>query len=218
MYDISKSQAKIRFVKYILLVISLLLLAAFIMNFYVQTMPVEAEITEKAPGVQNDFSQKKLPKGYSLSINKSVFEGFGDDLLPYRISAESVVKNAQDEYLLSVVRGTYQLDQELIDSGAQPADGHNRGILELKSDRASINEETKSAVLKDNVEIFYDQFILNSEAVTLDLKTQDAQSKGEIRIKFKNSDIKADQFKTENSSDIIKLKGHVESNINLDSK
>ena len=75
--------------------------------------------------------------------------------------------------------------------------------------------QQKSVILNNNVKIIFNGVIFNSKQVIVDLDTKDARSDDEVEVIFEKSKIRADQFKTENSSDTIKFKGNVDSNFDL---
>jgi lipopolysaccharide export system protein LptC len=196
MQYLAKIRARTKLIKYIFLSASLCLLVSILVTLYIQKLPTEDEL-------DSEFSTKKshkLSNEYSLNINKSVFEGIGDDLAPYIIMAQNVVKNSADKYLLDIVNGTYTLPD---------------GKITIKAGAGTLNELEKSILLHENVTILFNGMIFNSKEVTVDLDTKDAKSDSEVEISFKKSTIRADKFKTEDSNQIIKLDGNVDSNFDL---
>jgi len=196
MQELVKIRAKTKLVKYIFLSTSICVLVAVLVTLYIHKLPTEDE---------SDFEyiqkkSRKLPTEYSLTINKSVFEGLSNDLAPYVIIAQNVAKNSVNEYLLNVINSTYTLPD---------------GEMTIKADSGTLDEDEKSVMLNDNVSVLFNGMRFNSEKIIINLDTKDTKSPEEVEVTFKKSNIRADQFQTEESTEIIKFKGNVESNFDL---
>jgi lipopolysaccharide export system protein LptC len=196
MPELAKIRARTKLIKYIFLSASLCILVSILVTLYIQKLPTEDEL-------DSEFSTKKstkLSQEYSLNISKSIFEGISDDLAPYVIMAQNVVKNSTDKYLLDIVNGTYTLPD---------------GKITIKAGAGTLSESEKSILLKDDVTILFNGMTFNSDQVTVDLDTRDAKSDSEVEITYKKSKIRADKFKTEDSAQTIKLEGNIDSNFEV---
>lgn len=196
MQKLKRYHLRAKLVKYIFLSASVCVILLAVITIYINKIPLETDDIEIN---KKDFS-KKLPKDFKLNINKSVFEGVSQDLLPYKIMAQNVIKNASDKYLLNIVSGTYTIPS---------------GTITIKSNKATLDEISKSVILENNVIILFDEMNFNGNKFTIDLDTKDAKSEDEVTVLYKKSKIRADKFQTENSSKIIHFDGNVDSQLDL---
>lgn len=196
MQELSKIRFRTKLTKYIFLSASICVLVSILVTLYIQKIPTEN--AENYDLTKN--KTRKLTKDHSLNISKSIFEGTSEDLSPYVIIAQHVAKNTSDKYFLDVIKGKYTLSD---------------GEITIKADSGTLDELKKSVILNNNVKIIFNDIIFNSKQVIVDLDTKDARSDDEVEVIFKKSKIRADKFKTEDSSDTIKFKGNVDSNFDL---
>lgn len=196
MENLIKARAqKIKLIKYIFLSTGCCVLIAIVTSLYAQN----ALISKDSSSSQKDRS--KLPKDYTLSINHSVIEGVSSDLMPYKISAENIVKNSANKYVLNSVNGKYSLDD---------------GDISIKATKGTLDEVTKSFTLTDDAQVIFNGIIFSSKEIIFDLHSKDASSNKEVEVVFEQSSIKADSFKIEDSTNSIEFKGNVKSNFNID--
>lgn len=196
MQELSKIRFKTKLTKYIFLSASICILVSILVTLYIQKIPTESIESYELTKIKT----KKLSKDHSLNISKSIFEGMSKDLSPYIIIAQQVAKNTSDKYFLDIIKGKYTLPE---------------GEITIKADSGTLDELKKSVILNNNVKIIFNGVIFNSKQVIVDLDTKDARSDDAVEVIFEKSKIRADQFKTENSSDTIKFKGNVDSNFDL---
>lgn len=196
MQELSKIRFKTKLTKYIFLSASICILVSILVTLYIQKIPTESIESYELTKIKT----KKLSKDHSLNISKSIFEGMSKDLSPYVIIAQQVAKNTSDKYFLDIIKGKYTLPE---------------GEITIKADSGTLDELKKSVILNNNVKIIFNGVIFNSKQVIVDLDTKDARSDDEVEVIFEKSKIRADQFKTDNSSDTIKFKGNVDSNFDL---
>lgn len=196
MENLIKARAqKIKLIKYIFLSTGCCVLIAIVTSLYAQN----ALISKDSSSSQKDRS--RLPKDYTLSINHSVIEGVSSDLMPYKISAENIVKNSANKYVLNSVNGKYSLDD---------------GDISIKATKGTLDEVTKSFILTDDAQVIFNGIIFSSKEIIFDLHSKDASSNKEVEVVFEQSSIKADSFKIEDSTNSIEFKGNVKSNFNID--
>lgn len=196
MQELSKIRFRTKLIKYIFLSASICILVSILVSLYIQKMPTENlesyELTKN--------KAKKFSKDHSLNISKSVFEGISQDLSPYVIIAQHVAKTTSDKYFLDIISGKYILSD---------------GEITIKADSGTLDELKKSVILNNNVKIIFNGATFNSKQIIIDLDTKDARSNDEVEVIFEKSKIRADKFKTEDSSNTIKFKGNVDSNFDL---
>ena len=196
MKNLIKARAqKIKLIKYVFLSASCCVLIAIVTSLYTQN----ALISNDSLSSQKDCS--RLPKDYTLSINYSVIEGVSSDLMPYNISAKNIVKNSTNKYVLNFVNGKYSLDD---------------GDISIKAVKGTLDEITKSFTLTGDAQVIFNGIIFSSREIIFDLYSKDASSNKEVEVVFKQSSIKADNFKIEDSTNSIQFKGNVKSYFNID--
>ena len=196
MEHLAKTRAKIKLLKYIFLSTGCCVLIAIIITLYLNNTFISQDV-EKNSAKNN---KPNLSKKYNLTINRSIFEGLSSNLIPYKISANTVSKDLTNKYILSIITGKYSL---------------NNGNLTIKATNGILDEDNKFIILKDNVIITLNNIIFISEEIKLNLKNQEAHSDTNVEVNFNNSSIKADSFNTKDSNNIIEFKGNVKSNFNI---
>lgn len=197
MENLIKARAqKIKLIKYIFLSTGCCVLIAIVTSLYTQNTLISKDFTSSSQEVHS-----KLPKDYTLSINHSVIEGVSSDLMPYKISAENIVKNSANKYVLNSVNGKYSLDD---------------GDISIKATKGTLDEVTKSFTLTDDAQVIFNGIIFSGKEIIFDLHSKDATSNKEVEVVFEQSSIKADSFKIEDSTNSIEFKGNVKSNFNID--
>jgi hypothetical protein len=188
-------------IKYLFFALFILAVIFIIANFWMEKSSINAKSNYTAIKDKLQKSKScKLPENYTLNINKSVFEGLSNDLSPYTIYAQNVIKNSIEKYLLSSIDGIYVIDGE---------------DVQITAGKGTLYENKKSIMLQDNVEIFFNGILVNSDNIMIDFETRNAKSKNKVEVLFDDSRIEADQFETHDSSKIIKFKGNVNSNLDF---
>ncbi len=198
MNQLKHHQNKIKFIKYIFLCSGIcLLLAIFI------TITYSLNSSTDKPTSQQETHDKKpyLTKDYSLSIQSPVFEGFSDNLMPYKILADTMMRDKNNNYILQSVSGKYFTGD---------------GDVIIKSNNATLDELAKHVILTDNVLIIFNGARLKSSQINFNINTQNINSDTLVVVDFSNSYIKADKLESEDYSEIIRFKGNVESVFDMD--
>ena len=196
MQELSKIQSRTKLIKYIFLSASICALVAILITLYIQKLPVEDESYYES----SDKKTKKLSKGYSLNIKKSVFEGTSEDSSLYTIIVQNISRNESNEHLMTAINGKYTLPS---------------GEITIKADRGILDKQKNLITLNDNVKILFNDMLFNSSYVVIDLGTKDVKSNSEVEVTFKKSKIRADKFKTQDSATTIKFEGNVNSIFDL---
>ena len=198
MNQLKHHQNKIKFIKYAFLSSGIfLLLIIFVTIMYspnssTDTSNSEQELNDKKP---------YLTKDYSLSIQNPVFDGFSNNLTPYKILANTMMRDKNNNYILQTVSGKYLTSD---------------GDITIKSKNAALDEITKQVVLTDDVLIIFNGAQLKSSQLNFNINTQNINSDTPVIVDFSNSYIKADKLESEGYSDSIKFKGNVESVFDID--
>lgn len=187
----ARTRSRIKLLKYIFLSLGCCVMVSIMVTLYLKNSQISEEITETSS--KNKHS--KLSKDYSLSIKKSTFEGISHDLTPYKILANTVTKNLDNQYILSEIKGTYGIGEE---------------NLIIKSSSGILNEDSKMFILKDDVNVTINDMHINSKKLYFNLSNKDAHSDSEVEINSKNAKIKADSFYIKDSNNIINFEGNVD--------
>jgi LPS export ABC transporter protein LptC len=192
MNQLKQRQIKIKFIKYSFLSFGVLLLL-IALSTVISSLDLT---TDKQTLEQNVQDKKPRTKEHSLTVQKAVFNGVTNDLAPYRIVANTMIKDKDNNYILESVLG------ECVTK---------HGDVTIKATNATLDELEKYVILNDNVLIIFNDACLKAARVNLDINTEDINSDVPVIIEFSNSYIKADKLESENYSEIIRLKGNVES-------
>ncbi len=198
MNQLKQHQKKIKFIKYVFLSSGIFLL----LIIFVTIMYSPNSSTDKSNS-QQDIHDKKpyLTKDYSLSIQSPVFEGFSNNLTPYKILASAMMRDKNNNYILQTVSGKYFTSD---------------GDITIKSNNAALDEITKHVTLTDDVLITFNGAQLKSSQLNFNINTQNINSNTPVIVDFSNSYIKADKLESEDYSETIRFKGNVESVFDID--
>jgi len=156
---------------------------------HVDNPPLKEEIEKSNLGI----ASKK--QNYEIIIENSIFEGVNKYLEPYKVTAHTAVKTSDNKYKLNQINANYPIN--------------TKKDLLITSKHGTIYDKTKSIKLKHDVKIFFEDLILNSNKVEIDLANKEASSNSVVDLLYKNSRITADGFISKKNSDIINFKGHV---------
>ena len=140
-----------------------------------------------------------ISKEFNFNINDSVFEGVNKDNLPYTITARFITKQNDNIYNLNTVDGTHKLSKDTLHIVA------NNGLLD---------DNTNLLVLSENVKIVFNSFELSGSKVNFDLNSNLASSDQPVEVTYQNSTIKALNFYSEDSNNIVHFEGNVVSTFN----
>lgn len=141
-----------------------------------------------------------ISKEFNFNINDSVFEGVNKDNLPYTITARFITKQNDNIYNLNTVDGTHKLSKD---------------NLHVVADNGLLDDNTNLLVLSENVKIIFNNFELSCSKVNFDLNSNLASSDQPVEVTYQNSTIKALNFYSEDSNNIINFEGDVVSTFNV---
>lgn len=196
---VNTNRSKTNLLKYIFLSTSLCVLLAIIVTIYLKDSPITPESSKKPAKNSKTLSNSKE---YSLAINQLSFEGFSRKSMPYKILADTVTKNHLDQYILNSVNGQCSLN--------------NNENITIQSTSGTLDDTNKIAILHNDVKIFLNNIVLNSEEIQLNLENQDVHSDSAVEVNSEQANIKADSFDTKELNNIIEFKGNVEAICNIE--
>lgn len=186
-------QNKIKFIKYVFLSTGIFFLLIILI-----TIIYSPNSSTDTPDSPQDIHEKKpdLTTDYSLSIQNPIFEGFSNNLTPYKILANTMMRDKNNNYILKTVSGRYFTSD---------------GDIMINSDKAALDEITKHVTLTENVLIIFNGAQLKSNQLNFNISTQNIRSDTPVVVDFSNSYIRADKLESEDYSETIIFKGNVES-------
>ena len=194
---ISQKKLYINVLKYLFLAIGIMIILTICINLSQDN--ISQNISDETSDPVKSIVKKEL--SHKLSINHTIFEGLTENLLGYKIIAQHIDKLDQNNYLLKMIDANYPLDE---------------GILNLKSLNGTFNSEKNELILNNQVTALYNGITFNSENLKFILGSKDSYSNTPIIITYKDSEIIANNFHTENSANLIQLNGNVKVRLKLD--
>ena len=150
---------------------------------------------KKREAIEGKFEvneNSNVPKEFNFNINNSIFEGLNKNNLPYTIAARTVTKQSDNIYNLNSIDATHKL-----------------------SDNGLLDENTNLLILSDNVKVIFNNFELTGNKVNFDLNSNLASSKEPVEVTYQHSTIKALNFYSEDSNNIVNFEGEVISTFNV---
>ena len=198
MNQLNHNQNKFKLVKYLFLCSGVLVLILIFI-----TIIYSSSSSQNNQTVKQDILTNKpyLTKDYSLGIENPVFEGISNNLVPYKILANTMVKDKYNNYILQFVSGKYFSSD---------------GDIIIKSNEATLDDLAKKIILKDDVVVIFNGIKLKSSQLNLNINNQNINSEAPVIVDFSNSYIKADKLDSDDYSKIIRFKGNVESVFDMD--
>jgi hypothetical protein len=198
MNQLNRSQNKFKLIKYIFLCSGVLVLIVIFTTIIYSSRSLQNNHVAKQDILNN---KPYLTKDYSLGIENPVFEGISNNLAPYKILAQTMVKDKYNNYILQSVSGKYLSSD---------------GDIIIKSNEATLDDFAKKIILKDNVLVIFNGIKLKSSQLNLNINTHNINSEVPVIVDFSNSYIKADKLDSDDYSKIIRFKGNVESVFDMD--
>lgn len=158
---------------------------------------------KKREAIEGKFEvneKSNVPKEFNFNINNSIFEGLNKNNLPYTIAARTVTKQSDNIYNLNSIDATHKLSED---------------NLHIVADNGLLDENTNLLILSDNVKVIFNNFELTGNKVNFDLNSNLASSKEPVEVTYQHSTIKALNFYSEDSNNIVNFEGEVVSTFNV---
>jgi len=155
--------------------------------------------TEAIEGKFEVNENSNVPKEFNFNINNSIFEGLNKNNLPYTIAAGTVTKQSDNIYNLNSIDATHKLSED---------------NLHIVADNGLLDENTNLLILSDNVKVIFNNFKLTGHKINFDLNSNLASSDQPVEVTYQNSTIKALNFYSEDSNNIVHFEGNVVSTFN----
>ncbi|ABV76268.1 LPS export ABC transporter periplasmic protein LptC [Rickettsia rickettsii] len=144
---------------------------------------------------------KKFDLKYNIILKDSIFEGVSKNLNAYKIKTERAIKESNNKYKLDIINAIYNVNQDQ--------------TLIINAKEGFLDEESSILDLKNDVKLFFDEIIFNTNDARIDLVNKNITGHSPATLLYKNSSITSDSFNTKDENNIIIFKGNVSTIIDL---
>ncbi|BDU60630.1 hypothetical protein FLA4_10400 [Candidatus Rickettsia kotlanii] len=156
----------------------------------------DINVTENSLKDNKNFDLK-----YNIILKDAMFAGVNKNLNAYKIKTERAIKESNNKYKLDVINAIYNVNQDQ--------------TLIINAKEGFLDEESNILDLKNDVKLFFDEIIFNTNDARIDLVNKNIISHSPAKLLYKNSSITADSFNTKDENNIIIFKGNVSTIIDL---
>ncbi|QWB86661.1 hypothetical protein JRD95_00715 [Rickettsia parkeri] len=156
---------------------------------------------------KNDINVKSLKDNknfdlkYNIILKDSIFEGVSKNLNAYKIKTERAIKESNNKYKLDIINAIYNVNQDQ--------------TLIINAKEGCLDEESSILDLKNDVKLFFDEIIFNTNDARIDLVNKNITGPSPAKLLYKHSSITSDSFNTKDENNIIIFKGNVSTIIDL---
>ena len=181
---------------YLLIILGILYIGYILIKSSYINEKNDINVTKKSLKYNKNFDLK-----YNIILKDSIFEGVNKNLNAYTIKTERATKESNNKYKLDIINAIYNVnkDQHLI----------------IHAQEGFLDEESNILDLKNDVKIFFDKIIFNTNNARIDLVNQNITGNSSATLFYNNSSITSDSFNTRDKNNIIIFKGNVSTIINL---
>lgn len=173
----------IKIVKAIL--ISLSVLFFFLILF--QNKGDNVSFVEEVKGKSRKISDSEV------NVGNPVFSSNGET--SYRFFAQNINKGSGEMYYLDKISGTYHLE--------------NKQNITINAINCALNNENDSAILNNDVKIGYENYLLVTDKINIDLNKKSAKNDDFVMVIGEDGKITADRFKTNEDFCEVTFDGNV---------
>ncbi|WP_218460678.1 LPS export ABC transporter periplasmic protein LptC [Rickettsia sp. TH2014] len=156
----------------------------------------DINVTKKSLKDTKNFDLK-----YNIILKDSIFEGVNKNLNAYKIKTERAIKESDNKYKLDIINAIYNVNQDQ--------------TLIINAKEGFLDEESNILDLKNDVKLFFDEIIFNTNDARIDLVNKNITGNSSAKLLYKNSSITSDSFNTKDENNIIIFKGNVSTIIDL---
>jgi len=146
-------------------------------------------------------SKKNLDLKYNIILKDSIFEGIDKNLNAYIVKAKQAIKDSDNKYKLDIINGTYGINKDQ--------------SITVYAKEGFLNEESHILDLKNDVKLYFDDIIFDTNDAKIDLVNKDISGNSSAKLFYKNSSVTSDSFNTQDDNNIIIFKGNVSTIIDL---
>ncbi|KAF8818543.1 hypothetical protein [Rickettsia endosymbiont of Cardiosporidium cionae] len=191
--DTYKTQSKLVFVKYIILVLSILVMLLLVIAYWLFSR-------DKTSLITNDNTEQNSDNyrgGLTFSVNYPVLEGYLKDHCYYNISAETIVPHTNKRYMLSKVRAKYIF---------------NNSSLSLNSDYAIFDYINHIIEFNKNIAMTFGKMTLKTDKLVINSNDKQMATES-ISFTYNGTKITAENSIVYYTEKVIKCSGNIVCNI-----
>ncbi|MCC8418796.1 MAG: LPS export ABC transporter periplasmic protein LptC [Rickettsia endosymbiont of Glossina mortisans submortisans] len=181
---------------YLLIIVGILYIGYILIKSGYINEENDINVTKKSLKDTKNFDLK-----YNIILKDSIFEGVNKNLNAYKIKTERAIKESDKKYKLDIINAIYNVNQDQ--------------TLIINAKEGFLDEESNILDLKNDVKLFFDEIIFNTNDARIDLVNKNITGNSSAKLLYKNSSITSDSFNTKDENNIIIFKGNVSTIIDL---
>ncbi len=181
---------------YLLIIVGILYIGYILIKSGYINEENDINVTKKSLKDTKNFDLK-----YNIILKDSIFEGVNKNLNAYKIKTERTIKESDKKYKLDIINAIYNVNQDQ--------------TLIINAKEGFLDEESNILDLKNDVKLFFDEIIFNTNDARIDLVNKNITGNSSAKLLYKNSSITSDSFNTKDKNNIIIFKGNVSTIIDL---
>lgn len=181
---------------YLLIIVGILYIGYILIKSGYINEENDINVTKKSLKDTKNFDLK-----YNIILKDSIFEGVNKNLNAYKIKTERAIKESDNKYKLDIINAIYNVNQDQ--------------TLIINAKEGFLDEESNILDLKNDVKLFFDEIIFNTNDARIDLVNKNITGNSSAKLLYKNSSITSDSFNTKDENNIIIFKGNVFTIIDL---
>ncbi|QQV75130.1 hypothetical protein H6P87_00676 [Rickettsia tillamookensis] len=181
---------------YLLIIVGILYIGYILIKSGYINEENDINVTKKSLKDNKNFDLK-----YNIILKDSIFEGVNKNLNAYKIKTERAIKESDNKYKLDIINAIYNVNQDQ--------------TLIINAKEGFLDEESNILDLKNDVKLFFDEIIFNTNDARIDLVNKNITGNSSAKLLYKNSSITSDSFNTRDENNIIIFKGNVSTIIDL---
>ncbi|KIJ88798.1 LPS export ABC transporter periplasmic protein LptC [Rickettsia asembonensis] len=181
---------------YLLIIVGILYIGYILIKSGYINEGNDINVTKKSLKDTKNFDLK-----YNIILKDSIFEGVNKNLNAYKIKTERAIKESDNKYKLDIINAIYNVNQDQ--------------TLIINAKEGFLDEESNILDLKNDVKLFFDEIIFNTNDARIDLVNKNITGNSSAKLLYKNSSVTSDSFNTKDENNIIIFKGNVSTIIDL---
>lgn len=185
---------KIIYLSGIILIIAVVLNLLNFQSLFTADKDISKKLSQK-------ISKNNEIQNTELVLHNSIFKGVTQDLEPYKITASTANKVAENQYALNDVGANYLVK--------------NSNLL-INAKNGTLDNSDNWMELSNDVQILFNNLLLNTSQMYLNLVNKEVLSETNVKVTYKNSQVNADSFSSTSNNGIINFRGNVKTILNLD--
>jgi lipopolysaccharide export system protein LptC len=181
---------------YFLIILGILYMGYILIKSGYANEEEDINVTKKSLKDNKSFDLK-----YNIILKDSIFEGVNKNLNAYTIKTKRAIKESDNKYKLDIINAIYNVNKDQ--------------TLTIHAKEGFLDEESNILDLKNDVKLYFDEVIFNTNDARIDLVNKNITSNSPATLLYKNSSVTSDSFNTVDENNIIIFKGNVSTIIDL---